>query len=74
MAVLITLAFGIPLMLRMDAPYDGRLLIRSFLVVWPTLLLTSIALFWFERRALAVVGLVSALLSGAIACLPVLAE
>jgi hypothetical protein len=73
MAVLITLAFGIPFILRAGADHE-RLLVWAFWVTWPTLLFTSIALFWFERRALAVVGLVSALLSGVIACLPVLVE
>ena len=88
MAVLITLAFGIPIVMReRGIPFLLRLrdgvprewlahewLVLVFWVIWPTLLFTSIAFFWFQRRTLAIVGLVSALLSGAFVCMPVLAK
>jgi hypothetical protein len=70
MTALITLAFGI-LIVGENTPYDW--LVWPFWIVWPTLLLTSIA-FWSQRRTLAVVGLLSALLTGFYACMPVIAE
>jgi hypothetical protein len=42
-----------------------------FVVAWPLLLLTSIWLFRFDRR-LAIVGLVSCVITGILACMPVL--
>jgi len=72
MIVLITLAFGIPFVLRLHTPFEW--LIWAFWLIWLTLCFTSITLFWFKRPVLAVLGLVSALLSSVYACMPVLAK
>ncbi len=70
--VLITLAFGIPLVDRVGASYDW--LGRVFWIVWMQLLFTSFVLFGFRHHGLAWLSLISALLSGVIACLPALAK
>jgi hypothetical protein len=70
--VLITLAFGIPLIGRAGASDDW--LVWAFWIVWPLLLFTSFVLFGFKHHGLAWLGLISALLSGLIALMPVLAE
>ena len=71
MAGLITLAFAIPFIAGEGVLYDW--LVWAFWIVWLTLLFTSIA-FWSQRRTLAVAGLLSALLSGFYACMPVIVE